>query len=142
KAADARVSLYEKDGKPALVDGPHQVVPVSYSGLFRFTISRMDLIRVLQPEAHTCLIFLEVAWEPRFQPIMLENQPDELVLQDDKGNQVEVPEESKGPVQIGNRLAAQVQMRVGAPRRSAGQLGLLKGKLKIAGPSEMVTFTF
>jgi hypothetical protein len=43
---------------------------------------------------------------------------------------------------LGHRLAAQVQMRINAPRRSAVQFGLLKGKLKVAGPSEMVTFSF
>jgi hypothetical protein len=142
KAADARVSVYEKDGKVALIDGPHQSLPISFSGLFRITVNRMDLIRVLDTDTHTCLIFLEVAWEPRFQPLLLETQPDDLVIQDDKGNAVEVPEGPKGPASIAHRLAAQVQLRVGAPRRSAAQLGLLKGKLKIAGPSEMLTFTF
>src|SRR5438552_1968711 len=43
KAADARVSLYERDGKIALVDGPHQLVPVSYSGLFRVTVKELHL---------------------------------------------------------------------------------------------------
>jgi hypothetical protein len=142
KAADARVSLYEKDGKLALVDGPHQNLPVSYSGMFRFTVNRMDLIRVLETDTHTCLIFLEVAWEPRFQPILLENQPEDLVIQDDKGNSVDIPEGPKGPSAVAHRLAAQLQMRVGAPRRSAAQLGLLKGKVRIAGPSQMLTFTF
>jgi len=142
KAADARVSIYEKDGKAALVDGPNKAIAVSYSGLFRITVNRLDLIHVLDTDNHTCLIFLDVAWEPRFQPILLETQPEDLVVQDDKGNAVEVPEAPKGPAPIGRRLAAQVQMRVDAPRRSAQQLGLLKGKLRIAGPSEMLTFTF
>src|SRR5262249_46591618 len=35
KAADAGISLYEKDGKIALVDGPYKLMPISYSGLFR-----------------------------------------------------------------------------------------------------------
>ena len=39
-------------------------------------------------------------------------------------------------------MGAQQPDRVDAPRRSAAQLGLLKGKLRIAGPSEMLTFTF
>jgi hypothetical protein len=142
KSADARVSFYEKDGKVALVDGPHRIMPVSYSGLFRITVSRIDLIRIVETDAHACLLYLDVAWEPRLQPLFLETQPDELIVQDDKGNPVEVPAGSKGPAAVTRRAAAQVQVHMGAPRRSATQLGLLKGKLKIAGPNETLTFTF
>src|SRR5262249_48378426 len=85
KEADARVSLYERDGKLALVDGPHQALPASYNGLFRVGIKRMDMIHILEPEAHYCNVHLEIAWEPRFQPFMIETQPDALEVKDEKG---------------------------------------------------------
>jgi hypothetical protein len=142
KAADARVSLYERDGKIALVDGPHQEMPISYSGLFRVTIKELHLHRYLDSDAHSCDIKLEVAWEPRFQPLLMETRPDTLVVQDDKGRAIEIPEEGKGPVAIGRPMVQTINLRIPAPQRSAKQLGLLKGNLAVVGPTRMLTFAF
>jgi hypothetical protein len=142
KEADARVSLYERDGKLALLDGPHQVLPVSYSGLFRVTVKRIDLNHLLESDTRTCVIYLEVAWEPRFQPLFMETRPDSLVVQDDKGRALETPEGGKGLAGVAKRLAADIQVRLPAPKRSAAHLGLFKGKLAAMGASKMLTFTF
>lgn len=142
KSADARVSLYERDGKVALMDGPHQLLPVSYSGLFRVTIKGLHLHHVLDSDAHYCEINLEVAWEPRFQPLLMETRPESLIVQDDKGRAIEIPEEGKGPAPIGRPLARTIDVRIPAPQRSAKQLGLFKGKLAVLGPTKMITFTF
>jgi hypothetical protein len=142
KAADTRVSLYERDGKIALVDGPHQAMPISYSGLFRVSVKEIHLHRYLDSDAHSCDIKLEVAWEPRFQPLFMENRPDSLVVQDDKGRAIEIPEEGKGPVAIGRPMVQTINLRIPAPQRSAKQLGLLKGNLAVVGPTRMITFTF
>jgi hypothetical protein len=142
KEADAKVSLSERDEKLALVDGPHQIIPVSYSGLFRVTVKRLDAIQVLDSDTHVCLIYLEVAWEPRFRPLFMETRPDSMVVQDDKGRDVEIPDEGKGMAAIGKRLATEVMVRVTAPHRSAIKLGSFKGKLAAMGPTETLTFTF
>jgi hypothetical protein len=142
KAADARVSLYERDGKIALVDGPHQEMPISYSGLFRVSVKEIHLHYYLDSDVHTCDLKLEVAWEPRFQPLFMETRPDSLVVQDDKGRAIEIPEEGKGPVAIGRPTVQTIIVRIPAPQRSAKQLGLFKGKLAVVGPTKMLTFTF
>ncbi len=142
KAADAKVSVSEKDEKLALVDGPHQVVPVSYSGLFRVIVKRIDTIQVLNSDTHLCIIYLEIAWEPKFRPLFMETKPDSMVVQDDKKHDVEIPDEGKGMAAIGKRMSAELVVRITAPHRSAQQLSLFKGKLAVMGPSETVTFTF
>ncbi len=142
KAADTRVSLYERDGKIALLEGPHQLLPVSYSGLFRVTIKGLHLHHVLDADTHYCDINLEVAWEPRFQPILMETRPDSLMVQDDKGRAIEIPEDGKGPTAIGRPIARTIDVRIPAPQRSAKQFGLFKGKLGVMGPTKMLTFTF
>lgn len=142
KAADARVSLYERDGKLALVDGPHQLLPVSYSGLFRVVVKEIHLHQYLDADTHTCDLKLEVAWEPRFQPLFMETRPDSLIVQDDKGRAIDVPEEGGGPAAIGRPMVHTTTVRIPAPQRSAKQLGLFKGKLSVTGPSKMLTFTF
>jgi hypothetical protein len=142
KAADARVSLYERDGKIALVDGPHQLLPVSYSGLFRVTVKELHLHHYLDSDNHFCDIKLEVAWEPRFQPLFMETRPESLTVVDDKGRAIEIPEEGRGPTAIGQPTATTVTIRIPAPQRSAKQLGLFKGQLMVTGPSKMLTFVF
>jgi hypothetical protein len=142
KAADARVSLYERDGKIALIDGPHQLLPVSYNGLFRVVVKEIHLHHYLDADTHSCDIKLEVAWEPRFQPLFMETRPDSLVVQDDKGRAIEIPEEGRGPAAIGRATVNTITVRIPAPQRSAKQLGLFKGSLSVTGPSKMLTFTF
>jgi hypothetical protein len=142
KAADARISLYERDGKIALLDGPHQLLPVSYSGLFRVTVKELHLHHYLDADNHSCDIKLEVAWEPRFQPLFMETRPDSLTVEDDKGRAIEISEEGKGPAAIGQPTATTVTIRIPAPQRSAKQLSVFKGKLAVTGPSKMLTFVF
>jgi hypothetical protein len=142
RAADARVSLYEKDALVALTDGPHVKVPTSYSGIFRVTVMRIVLARSLETDHHVCTAYLEVAWEPRFQPLMLEIHKEALVVQDDKGRTIDVPDSGQGMLPIGQRLAKDVQIQFAAPRRSAASLGLLKGAITVVGPGKILTFRF
>lgn len=142
READARVSVYEQDHKIALLDGPFQALPVSYNGLFRVLVKRVDAVRFLETEAHYCTLYLDVAWEPRFQPFLLETQPESLTVQDEKGAALKIPEGGKGQAAVGRRNAIELELRVPAPRRSSAQFGLLKGTLSVIGPSKMVTFTF
>ena len=142
KAADGRISLYERDNKLALVDGPYLALPVSYSGLFRLNVKRIDTHLMLDSDTHESVIYLEVAWEPRLQPLFMEMRPDSVTLQDDKGRAIEVPEGEKGKGAVGKRNAAEIPIRLPAPQRSANQIGLFKGKLSAIVPVKMVTFTF
>src|SRR5262249_53577444 len=87
-------------------------------------------------------VYLEIAWEPRFQPFLIETQPEGLVIQDDKGVPLAIPEGGKGQAPVAKRLAVTLDLRIPAPKRSSQRLGLLKGNLKATGPSEMLSFTF
>jgi len=50
--------------------------------------------------------------------------------------------DGKGLAPIGRPMVHTMHLRIPAPQRSAKQLGLLKGKLAVMGPSRMLTFTF
>jgi hypothetical protein len=141
KAADAKISFSEQDGKLALSDGPYQLLPVSYNGLFRVAVRRLDAIHDLEANTQLCLLYLQVAWEPRFRPLLMETQPDDLTVEDDKGHLLEIPEGGKGMAPVGQRAAADVRLRVTAPHRSAARLGVLKGTLSAMAPSKTLTFT-
>ena len=141
READLRVSLYQKDGKIALVDGPHQTLPVSYSGIFRVVVQELDVVRILETGAHLCRAHLEIAWEPRFQPLFLESRPEGLELKDDRGNTLKPLENGSGRAAVTKPLALDTQVVMQAPTRQAHSIDL-KGALTLVGPSKMLRFTF
>jgi hypothetical protein len=142
KEADLRVSFFQKDSTIALTDGPYKETPISYDGLFRTTVNRVDLGQDYRSDTHTLVVQLQIAWEPRFQPIFLESPPDELSARDDKDRALTVPENGKGRFPVGRPLAVDVPLRIEAPRRSADKLSELKGTISVVGPSKLLTFTF
>src|SRR5262245_7204325 len=83
KEADLRVGLYQRGGAIALVDGPHVQLPVSYDGLFRTVVRRVTTAHDLETDQRSCIVSLEIAWEPRFRPLFLESRPQSLVVTDD-----------------------------------------------------------
>jgi hypothetical protein len=143
KEADVRLSFFDRQGQIALIDGPYQAVPTSYSGIFRTAVKRITVVRDLEnAEGNGCAVNLEIAWEPRFQPLFLEAKPDALTAQDDKGLTLNIPEGDSGRIPIRGRMAIDVPIRLEAPKRSVAQIGLLQGTLSMISPSKLLTFTF
>jgi hypothetical protein len=145
READLRVSLYSEDRSVALVDGPYRELPVSYDGLFRVTVKKVTAVHDLQADdklARYTLATLEVAWEPRFQAFMLEDQPTDLVLKDDKGRGRDVLVKGKGKAFVGGKLAEEVVVFLPAIPRSSAKIGLLQGKLSVVGSARMLEFAF
>jgi hypothetical protein len=140
--ADLRVSLYDREGKVALVDGPHRALPVSHQGIFRTIVKRLTAERDLENETHFWLIQLEIAWEPRFQPLFVETQPENLVVQDGKGAELRNLPGGSGRAAVVRPLAVDTLLRVEAPRRRTDKIALIKGSLAVVSPSKMLTFTF
>ncbi|HEV3204559.1 MAG TPA: hypothetical protein VGY77_09255 [Gemmataceae bacterium] len=140
--ADLRISLYEREGGVAFVDGPHQTLPVSHSGVFRIAVKRLVSVRDLETEHHVWLLHLEIAWEPRFQPLFLEIQPDKLVVKDGKGVELKNIPAGSGRAPVTKPLAMETQIRVEAPSKPNDKISLLKGDMTMVGPSKMLTFTF
>jgi hypothetical protein len=141
KAADAQLSLYQRDGVIALVDGPHKPVPVSYHGPFRVALQRKVLVEDLVADAHHLLVTLEVAWEPRFRPYLLETIPHSVAAQDDAKRDL-VGEDGGGKAAVEGKLATTLDLRFPAPSRSAKSLSVLRGAFSVTGTGEMLTFTF
>lgn len=142
READLRVSLYQENRKIGLMDGPYREIPISYNGLFRVAVKRLDLVRTLEPEAHYCIAYLEVAWEPRFQGFLLENQPESLEVKDDKGRPRAAPPTNKGQIAVNGQIATEIKVLLPALPRSVSSIGLFKGTLSLVGSGKMLTFTF
>jgi hypothetical protein len=143
KAADARISLYQPDGVIALVDGPYRPAPVSYQGVFRVAVKRLELARDLETGHHSCVASLEAAWEPWFQPFYLEAGPSTFAFpKDDQGRELKVNVPGRGQMAVAGKSALEVEFRVPAPKRSVPGIDQLKGVFKVIGPSKMLKFTF
>lgn len=142
READVQLSLYDKDGKIGLRDGPHRSLPVSYSGMFRVTAKRITAVRDLDTDTHLCTVNLEIAWEPRFQPLFFQAKPDNLEVKDEKGVVLSVPNAGGGRSPPSGRLTTDVPIVMESPPRNVNRLGLLKGDFTVVGPSKMLTFTF
>jgi hypothetical protein len=141
RASDAEVSLYQRDGVIALVDGPNRKLPVSYHGPFRVVLQRKVLVEDLVADSHQLAITVEVAWEPRFRPYFLETIAESVAAKDDSGRETASGEEG-GKAGVEGKLAATVDLRLPAPARSARKLDSLRGEFLITGAGEMLTFTF
>lgn len=142
KEADLTIGLYERDGKLALREGPYRALPVSYSGVFRTQCKRITLTNQLDTDARTCVLTLEITWEPRFMPLFLEPRQNSFVAKDEKGVALAFPQGAGGRASVQGRLTTEVEVPLEAPRRAVGTLGVLKGGFDMIGPSKMLEFSF
>ncbi|MFL5244286.1 MAG: hypothetical protein ACJ8FY_19450 [Gemmataceae bacterium] len=142
RQADARLALYERDGVPALVDGPHVLLPVSYNGVFRIGLKRLVAYRDLETATAYQVATMEIAWAPRYRPFLLETRPKALVLKDDQNHDVAIKEEGGGQAPVEGRLAMTFEVRLPAIPRPALRIRLLKGELSVIGANKMLTLTF
>jgi hypothetical protein len=143
-AAGGRLSLYERDGRPAVIDrgAAAAPAPVSYSGPFRVRVQKLQLTRNFEAGSDEGLVSLEVAWEPTFQPFYLETQPHDLVVHDERGRPVAAPQEGSSLTAVDGKSAQVIDVRLPGFPRGDRTIGLLKGTLPVIGPTGMLTFTF
>jgi len=116
-----------------------------YEGLFRFEVLRVLAIRELRNPAHHSLrLVLEITWEPRVPPILLQIPLGDLRATDDAGRameigskraNLEVPVESAIP-------AAEVQVPLSLPDRSVNKIASLRGQLSALVPGQVEAFEF
>jgi hypothetical protein len=142
RAASARLSLYERDGKLALVRGPWRVERVSYSGMFRIVLKQLAAVYDFDAELHYLRATLEIAWEPRFRPLLIETRPRGLVMQDDDNHQFTGDKKGGGLAAPERPNSITLEVRLWAPPRSARRIKLLRGELTAVGSVRMLEFTF
>jgi hypothetical protein len=146
--AGARVALYSPKGLALVEAAPakqaHPEPGVSYHGMFRTTLKHVSVSRDLETGAHTCVLHLDVAWEPRFPAFLLGAGPAAVVFaRDADGNMLQAKLPSAGRDQlVPSASAHEIVLRTRAPARSSPALASLKGTLVVTGASKLLTFTF
>ncbi len=144
-ASGARVELYGADGRPALGLGPPkgEPQPISYHGPFRTNVRKLTLARHLDTGLHTCLIQLDLAWEPRFRVLLVETGPASVRFAPDKqGKELQAQVPGQGRSSPATALAVESRLLVPAPHRSAPAIAEVKGHFGVVLANKVLPFTF
>ncbi|MBI3407113.1 MAG: hypothetical protein HY040_02000 [Planctomycetes bacterium] len=143
RKAGCAVSIYQPEGSIALVDGRPSSARTDYTGIFRVSAKRVAVSQDLESGVHTCIVALDVAWEPRFQPFYVEVGPVEAIYASPANEKPRVERTlSSGQTPVAGRAAAEMEVRLPAPPRKFQTIESLKGTLRVIGPSKMLDFTF
>ena len=142
-AAGCSISTYQTDGQVALVDGVAPSVPTLHQGIFRVRVKGLLVAREFEAETSWCTLTLEIAWEPRFEPLYLDAGPLQVTYGvDAKSVRRQVKAAAQGKVAVTGRNALEVEFRLPAPHRSVGQIESLSGQFQLLGPGKMLSFAF
>ncbi|WP_422929873.1 hypothetical protein [Singulisphaera sp. PoT] len=145
RQAEVTPNYYTGDGSVGLMAGkPPEKGLVQYAGPFRIAFKQVSSVRDLQAGTSTANTQFEVAWEPRLRPMLLALKADELKIVDDQGRKVEpqVMMESTDVVLRPENPAAEMNVNLVAPERTAKNLASLKVKADVTVPAGLKTFRF
>jgi hypothetical protein len=143
RQADARLSLYQPDGQVALVDGPAPLLPTALSGPFRVVLKRVSSSVDIEAQSHVGKLALEIAWEPRFRPFLIERGSVSFrTAKSDKHEAFATESPAHGPEFVAELNAKEFDVLFSAPPRSIGVLDDVTGRFVVTMPSKLLTFTF
>jgi len=145
RKAEVIPNYYTGDGSIGLMAGkPPEKGLVQYVGPFRVAFKQISSVRDLQAGTSTANTQFEVAWEPRLRPMLLALKADELKIVDDQGKEVEpqVMMESTDVVLRPENPAAELNVNLVAPERTAKKLASMKVKADVTVPAGLKTFRF
>lgn len=117
----------------------------AYAGLFRIEPSRIEATRNLKSANSTSLrLTVDVAWEPRVRPIVLQQPLGDVEAKDDKGNPLTL-DGTQGEIEVGvegTNAGVELDFPLNLPDRSVKQIASLKGKLMATVLGRVETFEF
>jgi hypothetical protein len=118
---------------------------VSYSGAFR--MEAMELLgkrNLRNGEDRRLQLTMEVAWEPRLDPITIQQRMTDIQAVDDAGNTIELETTDSvlEPQILPGDLTTELLIPLKLPDRGVKQIASLKGKLTAMVPGRVETFRF
>ena len=119
--------------------------PVSYSGAFRLEAQELlGKLNLLNAEDRRLQLTMEVAWEPRLDPITIQQRLSDIQAVDDAGNAIELEQSDSvlEPQILPGDLTTELLIPLKLPERSVKQITSLKGKFTAMVPGRVETFRF
>lgn len=117
----------------------------AYSGLFRFEGLRIQATRDLRnPKNQSLRLGLEVTWEPRTTPILLQVPLADLQATDERGGKLTVESRAGNlEVPVESALSAvELQLPLSLPARDVQKIATLRGSVVALVPGRLETFEF
>jgi hypothetical protein len=117
---------------------------VVYSGPFRVQFKQLGAVRDFDTGTGTANAQFELAWEPRLRPMLLAFKPDSVQATTDDGKPVAraVTDESDDVALRPENPAAEVNLNLVAPARTAKEIASFKVKGEVTLPAGLKTFKF
>lgn len=118
---------------------------VSYSGAFRLEAQELlGKLNLRNSEDRRLQLTMEVAWEPRLDPITIQQRMSDIQAVDDAGNalDLEQTESVLEPQILPGDLTTELLIPLKLPARSVKQIASLKGKLTAMVPGRVENFRF
>jgi hypothetical protein len=143
KASGVGFSPYLAEAGVALTDAPYRPVTTVYAGIFRLAVRRLTVSRDEEAQTRHCQLALDVAWEPRFRPFLVDLRQLKLSFAPDTNNkslQATLP--AHGAVSVAGRTAIELDVGTAAPERSCPRIAALTGTAWALGPTKMLAFQF
>ncbi|MGC8644068.1 MAG: hypothetical protein ACP5XB_29765 [Isosphaeraceae bacterium] len=143
--AGVSTTAFSGDGSVGITAGmPPKEPLVQYVGPFRIAFKQLVVMRDLQAGTTAANVQLEADWEPRLRPILLSLKTEDLAITDDQGREIKpqaVRESNEVPLRPENP-AAEINLNLEAPARSATKLASFKFKAEVTLPAGVRTFRF
>lgn len=141
--AGCSYTAYGAEAGVALIDGARRSPHVSYHGITRTALKRITIAGDLETGSTSCVLHLDVAWEPRFQPFYLGVGPvTAQFVPRGVAKELKVQAPDRGTLPVAGRSASEVEIQLPAPPRQSPAIATLEGTFKFIGPSKMLTFHF
>jgi hypothetical protein len=152
--AGVTFTAYTNDGTLGLMAGGMEPQPgqpamakpmVVYSGPFRIQFKEFSIVKNFATVGTgTANAQFDVMWEPRLRPMLLSIKNEDLKIVDDQAKPVmpQVGQEANETGLKAGNCAAEVNLNLIAPERSAKVLSSLKVKGMVTVPAGMKTFKF
>lgn len=145
RLAEVSTTAFTGDGSIGITAGTPPKDPLlQYVGPFRVAFKQLVEMRDFQAGTTAANAQLEVAWEPRLRPMLLAIKAEDLEIKDDQGRAVKpqaMEESNEVPLRPDNP-AAEIDLNLEAPARSATRLGSFKFKADVTLPAGIMTFRF
>jgi len=117
----------------------------SYAGPFRFQAVRVDAGRDLRMDGSRSMsLTIEIAWEPRFRPISMQQRMSEIQIADENGEPVLIAArgaELEIPV-LAEAISTELRIPLEAPPRSVQKIARLKGSMHALMQGKAEAFEF
>jgi hypothetical protein len=157
RQAGVKTTAFTGDGSIGLMPGEGAGLPemigveppdpmrfVRYDGPFRVALRNIGATRDLATGQGRANVQMELAWEPRLRPMLLEIKSDELEITDDQGRTVlpDVMGESTSVPLRPENPSVEVNLNMEAPERDARQIKSLQVRGAVSAPAGLRRFRF